>query len=210
MKRCSQCHFTFDDVEQFCDFDNTELTPYPEAPPSPQTAQSTAPGSQSFLLGFVRSRVSLAILALGGVAVSALLIGYFDYASQGNVDNAPEADSGASESLVPSTTAAVELPAEAPVQPAVKTRLRNTVTSNHRIKDSSAMRHRPRMASRSRARLHSSSPVKKPTAALANAQQTKRFERAHPKEQSKVTAILTKTANVLKKTAGILKKPFEL
>src|SRR5688500_19909682 len=26
MKRCSQCHFTFSDDEQFCGFDNIELT----------------------------------------------------------------------------------------------------------------------------------------------------------------------------------------
>jgi hypothetical protein len=90
MKRCSQCEFTFDNHLQFCDFDNTELTVVPERAPS-FTNVSPPP---SLFLRVARSRISLAFLAFAGVMLSALLVGYADFASQPNVAVASNAERG--------------------------------------------------------------------------------------------------------------------
>src|SRR5688572_9382897 len=81
MKRCSQCEFTFENHLQFCDFDNTELTVVPERAPS-FTDISPQP---SLFVRVARSHVSLTFLAFAGVMLSALLVGYLDFASQPNV-----------------------------------------------------------------------------------------------------------------------------
>ena len=83
MKRCYQCEFTFEDQQQFCDFDGTELTVVPVSIPS--FKNMSAPPASLFLR-VVRSRVSLTILALGGVMLSALVIGYYDSAGQSSID----------------------------------------------------------------------------------------------------------------------------
>lgn len=93
MKRCSQCEFTFEEHQQFCDFDGTELTVVPE--PFPSFKKVTVPVSvvPSIFLRVARSRVSVAILALAGVMLSAVLIGYFESGSQPNIDIASKAES---------------------------------------------------------------------------------------------------------------------
>src|SRR5687768_14757507 len=76
MKRCSQCHFTFSDDEQFCDFDHTELTALLEKPP----ALPKLPKSFHGRVGrFVRSHIGLSLLVLSAIAISAFLGGHFDY-----------------------------------------------------------------------------------------------------------------------------------
>lgn len=89
MKRCSQCEFTFENHLQFCDFDNTELTVVPERAPS-FTNISPQP---SLFVRVARSHVSLTFLAFAGVMLSALLVGYIDFASQPNVAVASNAQS---------------------------------------------------------------------------------------------------------------------
>lgn len=86
MKHCPQCEFTFGDNQQLCDFDGTELSPLPEIPPAFKHASLAPVVSRSFVRRVVQSRVGLAALALAGVALSALLIGYYDSVNQPNID----------------------------------------------------------------------------------------------------------------------------
>lgn len=85
MKRCSQCEFTFEEHQQFCDFDGTELTVVAEPFPSFKKVSVPATVFPSIFLRVARSRVTLAVLSLAGVMMSALLIGYFEAASQPNI-----------------------------------------------------------------------------------------------------------------------------
>ena len=76
MKRCPQCEFTFDDEEACCDFDGSELLPIPK---------TLRPALSSSALGRVlRSPISLGTLGLTAVILSALVVGYYDAASQAN------------------------------------------------------------------------------------------------------------------------------
>lgn len=93
MKRCSECEFTFEDHQQFCDFDATELTVVPEPFPSFKKVSVPATVLPSLFLRVARSRVSVAVLALAGVMLSALLIGYFEAGSQPNIAIASNAES---------------------------------------------------------------------------------------------------------------------
>lgn len=86
MKYCPQCEFTFGDNQQLCDFDGTELSPLPDVPPVFKHASLAPVVSPSFVRSLVQSRVGLATLALAGVALSALLIGYYDSVNQANTD----------------------------------------------------------------------------------------------------------------------------
>jgi hypothetical protein len=192
MKRCSQCHFTFEDHQHFCDFDGTPLTPYAEP-----RSQNVSLASDSPFRRLVRSRVTLSLLLLAGVVSSALLVGYYEAASQANDDvtaNAERPDDLVR--LVPS--------AEAPVQPPVDIRSPNPLTADRRIttaKDCSRMVRRSATTYRSHARVRSSTPFRKHSRA---------FENAHLQKESKVNAILKRTGSILKKTVSILKRPFEL
>lgn len=85
MKRCSECEFTFEEHQQFCDFDGTELTVVPEPFPSFKKVSVPATVIPSLFLRVARSRFSVAVLALAGVMLSALLIGYFEAGSQPNI-----------------------------------------------------------------------------------------------------------------------------
>ena len=86
MKHCPECEFTFDDEQQVCDFDGTELSVVPERLPSFKTVSFAPAGSGSFVRRLVKSRAGLPVLALAGVALSALLVGYYDSLSQGNIE----------------------------------------------------------------------------------------------------------------------------
>lgn len=86
MKRCSQCEFTFEDHLQFCDFDGTTLSVVPEPVPSFKRLSMPPGVLASFVLRVVRSHVSLAVMALAGVMLSALVIGYYDSGSQSNIE----------------------------------------------------------------------------------------------------------------------------
>ena len=93
MKRCSECEFTFEDHQQFCDFDGTGLTVVPEPFPSFKKVAVPATVFPSLFLRVVRSRVTLAFLGLAGVMMSALLIGYFEAWSQPNINIAAAPES---------------------------------------------------------------------------------------------------------------------
>lgn len=82
MKHCPQCEFTFDDQQQVCDFDGTELSVVPERPPSFQIVKLAPAVSRSRVRRIVQSRPALAALALAGVLLSALLVGYYDSRNQ--------------------------------------------------------------------------------------------------------------------------------
>ncbi len=86
MKHCPQCEFTFDDQQQVCDFDGTELSVVPERVPSFKTVSFAPAGSGSFVRRPAKSRAGLPVLALAGVALSALLVGYYDSLSGTNIE----------------------------------------------------------------------------------------------------------------------------
>lgn len=86
MKHCPQCEFTFDDQEQFCDFDGTELIVVPERLPSFKSVSFVPAASGSFPGRLVKSRAAMAFLALIGVALSALLIGYCDSVNKRDIE----------------------------------------------------------------------------------------------------------------------------
>lgn len=93
MKRCSQCEFTFEDHQQLCDLDGTELTVVPEPFPSFKKVSVPTTVFASLFLRVARSRVTLAVLTLAGVMLSALLIGYIEAGSQPNIVIASNAES---------------------------------------------------------------------------------------------------------------------
>ena len=77
MKRCPQCEFTFEDHENFCDFDGSELSPIFERPLSSQSYSTLNHVLMPLVRGLLRSNFSLAVLALAGIVFSALLVGYY-------------------------------------------------------------------------------------------------------------------------------------
>ena len=91
MKRCSQCEFTFDDHQQTCDFDGTELTAIEELPPAFRTVSLAPAVSSSPVRRLIQSRACLAVLAMVGVVSSALLVGYYDSVNQPSIDVASTA-----------------------------------------------------------------------------------------------------------------------
>src|ERR1700686_790547 len=83
MKRCPKCDFSFASFHRVCHFDGTDLVDDPSTlPVSPGISALAA--TQSPYLRLIKSPVFLAVLALAGLVSSALLIGYFDAASQPN------------------------------------------------------------------------------------------------------------------------------
>jgi len=76
MKRCPQCEFTFDDEQEFCDFDNTELVPGTQPPPIPLSRTRR----------LAQSPFPLALVMIVGVLSSALVIGYYESVNQPNVN----------------------------------------------------------------------------------------------------------------------------
>src|SRR5580765_731742 len=62
MKRCPECHFTFEDRVQVCDFDGSELTSF--ADPAPLSDRIVGPSTKSNLIRFANSRIGLAGLVL--------------------------------------------------------------------------------------------------------------------------------------------------
>ena len=125
MKRCSECEFTFEDQQQFCDFDGTELTVVPE--PFPSFKKVPVPATiPSLFVRVARSRVSVAVLALAGVMLSALLIGYFEAASQPNIAIASNAESRNEVIPIPQGLSVPSDQTEAKPQDAVKSRFVST------------------------------------------------------------------------------------
>ena len=125
MKLCSQCQFTFEDPQQFCDFDGTGLTVLPEHLPSFKNPSLCATASPSLIIRVARSRVSLAGLSLAGVMLSALLVGYLDSAntheSASEIDSVAE-DTVSGASLVPAAQVAQPGQAQSSLPPSMVTR----------------------------------------------------------------------------------------
>jgi hypothetical protein len=81
MKRCSECHFTFADHEEVCDFDGTQLTLTPE--PALHEGMTS-----SGLRRLVQSHGLVVVLTLIALGLSALLVGYYDALDQAHPDAA--------------------------------------------------------------------------------------------------------------------------
>jgi hypothetical protein len=71
MKRCSQCDFIFEDDQELCDFDGTELTTFPEPTPFAQNISPKIQASKTVTPSPFRrlalSRASLTALLLAGL-----------------------------------------------------------------------------------------------------------------------------------------------
>lgn len=104
MKHCPRCAFTFDDQVRSCDFDGTELKVVPELAPSFKSVPFEPASSGSSAHRLVKSPAGLAALAFAGVAMSALLIGYYDSVSQPNINFTVPQSRSDTASTVPSTT----------------------------------------------------------------------------------------------------------
>ncbi|HBB87080.1 MAG TPA: hypothetical protein DC047_05650 [Blastocatellia bacterium] len=92
MKRCSQCEFTFDDEQESCDFDGTELVPVIE-PPAIRASRSRS---------LLHSSFPLALVMVVAVLSSALLIGYYDSAEQSSNNVSSNAETrGSDTTLIP-------------------------------------------------------------------------------------------------------------
>ena len=126
MKRCSKCEFTFEDHQQFCDFDGTELTVVPEPFPSFKKVSVPTTMLPSLFVRIARSRVSVAVVVLAGVMLSALLIGYFEAASQPNIAIASNAESRNEVIPIPPGLSLPSDQAEAKPRGAVKSRFVST------------------------------------------------------------------------------------
>ncbi len=118
MKRCSQCHFTFEDHVENCDFDGTELEPYVE--PS-REVKLLFEGPR--LLRLFRNRAFQALLTLLGIISSALLIGYYDAVSQSNIGQRRNARAEATSSTLARGAQSAEKPATQPAKKSLVTAL---------------------------------------------------------------------------------------
>jgi len=206
MKRCPKCDFSFASFHHVCDFDGTDLVDDPATlPVSPGVAALVA-ATQSPFLRLIKSPVFLAVLALAGLVSSALLIGYFDAASQPNSIAESQAPQDSVVSLAP--------PVQRPIQPQAQVGTRAPSFSRPEIskpaKDLCSTRERSVTASRSRALLRSSPSIRnqqsRPKIALQKESKESALQRDSKKNANRKESRLTAT---LKTTWNILKKPFK-
>ena len=220
MKRCPKCNFSFVNFHHVCDFDGTDLVDDPETLPVSPGVSALVAATRSPFRRLVKSPVFIVALALAGLVSSALLIGYYDTASQPNSIAESPASPATVVSLVPS--------AQPPVRPPSPIRTRAPSTSRAEIskpaKDLSSTRARSVTASRSRARLHPSPSTRnqqsRPEIALQR-QPLQRQPRAKAlQKESKDSALQrdskenanrkeSRLTAALKTTWSILKKPFK-
>src|ERR1700730_1339736 len=215
MKRCSQCEFTFEDNQQFCDFDRTELTVVPEPFPSFKKVSVPATVFPSFFLRVARSRVSLAVLAFAGVMLSALLIGYNDSGNQPKLDIASTAEIR-NDMVNPVPQAPSELPAQTQPEQVAKSRFISTQRTIRADEKSvaSSKKERPstskpeehkRRFEKDRELLSRNQKIGSQKAngeSLARNQKRpdgNKSENSHQRGDSKVVAILKKTGRILKR-----------
>jgi hypothetical protein len=198
MKRCPKCDFSFVNFHRVCDFDGTDLIDDPDTLPVSPTVSALVAATQPPLLGQVKSPAFLTVLVIAGLVSSALLIGYYDAATQVHSIAASESSQESIVSLVP--------PAQITTQGPATSRSETSIPA----KELPSTRERSVTASRSRARLRSAPAIRnqpsRPEIALQkeskeSALQRDSKENAHRKE-SKLTA-------TLKSTWRILKKPFK-
>ena len=207
MKRCPQCHFTFSDEQQFCDFDHTELTFIVK----PSRNTPAAPAG--------RSQLVAAIVALS-IAEIVLLIGYVDSAKESGLVN-PNSESH--QTLIP----VPQLPREksnqeAVIDPSIKTAKPRSISTQRQLTashesssmPSSILKWKPKGSSAARrqsttkraataqavptkrARPGSTEGMRPNKAMYAGNHESIRTRSAEPKN-SKVVAILKKTGSVL-------------
>jgi hypothetical protein len=216
MKRCPKCDFSFASFHHVCDFDGTDLVDDPSTlPVSPGISALAA--TQSRYLRLIKSPVFLAVLALAGLVSSALLIGYFDAASQPN----SIAESQAARNSVASLSPPVQTLAQplAGVETQAPFTSRSEISEPKAARDLSGTRERSVTASRSRARLRSSPSIRnqqsRPEIALQGQPQDKALQKeskeSAPQRDSKGNANRreSKLTAKLKTTWNILKKPFK-
>src|SRR5260370_11307181 len=213
MKRCPKCDFSFASFHHVCDFDGTDLVDDLETLPVSPAVSALVAATQSPFLRLIKSPVFLAVLALAGLVSSALLIGYYDAASQPTSIAESPALRDSVVSVVP--------PAQSPAP--IRTRTPSTNSSEiskpKAAKDLSSTRERSATASHSRARLRSSPSIRNRQSRPEIALQRQPKDKALQKE-SKESALQRdskKNANrkeskltaTLKTTWNILKKPFK-
>ena len=242
MKHCPQCEFTFDDQEQVCDFDGSELLPVTEIPPAFKKVSFATESSLSlsFARGLITSRAGVAILAVVGVMLSALLIGYFDSTNQSNADKSTSQTRNESSSIVPAQVDTVgqarpkaistqrKLGADELPPSMVKRLLKGTSSQSAKPRDPSATK----MAATKRRSSNSKVAVsrRKPENTTRQSQarnQSKSVSRERPRQQHTVATVThrparwaanesshhrkdSKVVAILKKTGSIFKKPFDL
>ncbi len=188
MKRCPECHFTFEDRDQVCDFDGSELTPF--ADPAPLSDRIVSPSKRSSLLRFANSRSGLAGLA-GLLLVSGTLLVLRHTSS-----NTPTSDE--------QTSTFVR-------RDAIVSRAR-TRKPRRRI----AYAHKPARLPRAiMARGSTPRRISTPTRTTARVKSSstefsKQTVAVSEKRDSKVNVVFKKTGNALKKTVSIFRKPFDL
>jgi hypothetical protein len=208
MKRCPQCDFTFEDYRQVCDFDGTELTAAPEVIVSAPTVPTPAAVRPLIFRRFSGSRLSLAALALAGVILSALLIGYYDSTNQGDVDTvsiAPTANSAG-----PTTSKNLERDQVAKPR-SISTQRR--IKANEKVSSMPGSLLRPPSetyrfrASRTRPGPHTSTLQAN---TLGKGKAAGRFQARNQKRLGTVDKKDSKVVAILKKTGSILTKPFRL
>jgi hypothetical protein len=217
MKRCSECEFTFEDHQQFCDFDGTGLTVVPEPFPSFKKVAVPATVFPSLFLRVVRSRVTLAFLGLAGVMMSALLIGYFEAWSQPNINIAAAPESRNEVISVPqdpSESSGEAKPEEVAsrfisTQRTIKADKESVTSSKKKSPATSKPQgNKPRLGKANRGLLTRNQKMGSHEAnreSLARNQKRpdgSKSQSSHHRGDSKVAAIL-------KKTGRILKRPFE-
>jgi hypothetical protein len=223
MKRCSECHFTFEDYQQVCDFDGTNLTDIPE--PSSLSNRVSVPMavSRSPVRWLLRSPISLAVFAVAGVVLSAVLLGYYDSRNQPNIEVVSNAES-VSSVVTPAPPAQVDTPiqAETPSQRprSITTQRRITAAEKSGSVPSSMIRwpseQRPVRKTSITSRSRPARSIPQPPATSKQVASKRRSEKTNrqslarnhqtafrsQKKESKVVAML-------KKTGRILKRPFD-
>jgi len=233
MKRCPKCDFSFANFREVCDFDGTDLVHEPETLPVSPGVSALVAATQSPFLRLVKSPVFLIVLVLAGLISSALLIGYYDSASQSN----SIAESQASPDS-PDSNASQVPPAAPPAQPSAQIRTQAPSTSPNEVstgsgsdrvtgrseiskpaKDLSSTRERSLTASRSRARPRSTPSIRNQQSRPEIALQRQPKDKA-PQKESKESALQrdskenanrkeSKVTAMVKTTWKILKKPFK-
>ena len=87
MKRCPQCEFTFEDHENYCDFDGAELSPIFERPPPSKSYSIPNDVLIPQVRRLLRSNFSLAVLALSVIVFNALVVAYYSASEVEPKDN---------------------------------------------------------------------------------------------------------------------------
>jgi hypothetical protein len=202
MKRCPKCDFSFVNSQHVCDFDGTDLVDDPSTlPVSP--AVSALAATQSPFLRLVKSPVFLVALSLAGLVSSALLIGYYDAASQAHSIAKSPASQASPDSIV----------SLVPAQIIDRSQISTPA------KDISSTRERSVNSARSRALLRSSRSIRNEQSRPAIALQRQPKDKA-PQREPKESALQrdskesgnrkgSKFTAALKTTWNILKKPFK-